>query len=159
MAVSVAETSDQKAYDDLVAMETMELKKESSDLTPEASVYSYVPPSQRPPYYNYVPSQTWTPPKIDNIQPINTHVPSIKPIYPPNEPANVPYGPPVTASPPYVPPVQSDYVPPQNNYYPQNTWNNPHWTTPHYPIYTTTTPVSVIKNEQYFGDNGSYRYE
>lgn len=146
LAVSFAETNDQNVYDDLVAMETMELKKESRDLTPAASVYNYVPPSQRPPQWNqpqnYVPPQTWTPPKPDPIQPIYTHVPSAPnhPYVPP-VPVNVPYVPPVTASPPYIPPVQSDYVP------------------PYYPVPTTTTPIPVIKNEQHYWDDGAYRYE
>ena len=79
----------------------------------------------------------------------------------------------------YVPPSQRppkwespNYVPPQNNWQapkpvqpvhtgvPANVQNDYYqWSSPVSHPPTTTTPVSVIKNEQYYGDNGYYKYE
>ncbi|CAH0687791.1 unnamed protein product [Spodoptera exigua] len=54
-----------------------------------------------------------------------------------------------------IQPVQTS-VPVQNDYYEHN---NHQWSSPVYHPPTTTTPVSVIKNEQYYGENGHYKYE
>ncbi|KAJ8714570.1 hypothetical protein PYW07_002795 [Mythimna separata] len=79
----------------------------------------------------------------------------------------------------YVPPSQRPPHWNAPNYVPQNTWQPPkpiqavqtgvpgnvqadypqYWPSPVTHPPTTTTPIPVIKNEQYFGDNGYYKYE
>lgn len=85
----------------------------------------------------------------------------------------------------YVPPSQRpphwnapNYVPPQNSWQPPKPiqpvqtglpanvqsdnydhHHHHHWSTPVYHPTTTPTPVSVIKNDQYYGENGHYKYE
>ncbi|KAJ8718492.1 hypothetical protein PYW08_002729 [Mythimna loreyi] len=80
----------------------------------------------------------------------------------------------------YVPPSQRPPHWTQPGYVPQNTWQPPkpiqsvqtgvpanvqadyypsNWGTPVTHPPTTTTPVPVILNEQFYGDNGYYKYE
>lgn len=75
----------------------------------------------------------------------------------------------------YVPPSQRppkwespNYVPPQNTWQPPKPIQPVQTGVPanvqsdYYPAYqppSTTTPVAVIKNEQYYGENGHYKYE
>lgn len=138
--------TNQQVFDDLEAAESVELFKEGADLKPAASAYnSYVPPSQRPSQWTQPqntwnqPQNTWNQPQNNWNQPQNTWNPPQNTWNPPQEVKPATTGP------------QHDYVPPQNTY--------PSWSTPHYHHSTTTTPIPVIKNEQYFGDNGSYKYE
>ncbi|XP_028037729.1 adhesive plaque matrix protein-like isoform X1 [Bombyx mandarina] len=134
LAVTFADNVESdKEIEDSEAAESVGLLSKSLDLNTAASAYnSYAPSNQSPPI-QWKPQNTWNaPPKP--IQPINT--------YP-----------------------QNNYAPPQNSYYPQNTYAPPQntyrptWSTPSYQTSTTTTPVPVIKNEMYYGDNGSYKYE
>ncbi|XP_053612148.1 uncharacterized protein LOC128676181 [Plodia interpunctella] len=108
----------------------------------------YIPPNNNyiPPNNNYVPpNNNYVPPNNNYVPPNNNYVPPNNNYVPPNNnyvPPNNNYVPPNNN---YVPPV-NDYVPPNNGWYP-----------PASP--TSTTPSSVIKNDVFFGSNGSYKYE
>lgn len=169
---------------DSEAVASVELLKTAADSSGSASG-DYVPPSKRPPR-GWNPQQisqqnNWTPPPNSWTPPQNSWTPPQNAWTPPQStwtpPQNTWTPPENTWKPPenvWNPP-QNTWTPPQNtwnppNYVPQNPWgqqgaNQPgvqhdaptnSWTVP---PQASTTPVAVIKNEQYYGDNGSYKYE
>ncbi|XP_047028876.1 calcium-binding protein P-like [Helicoverpa zea] len=138
LAFSLAE--EEKKKEELIddsqaeASASIELLKEGADLKTAASTYnSYVPPSQRPPQWN---APNYVQPPQNTWLPPKEPVKPIQPVFTGVSPG-VPAG------------VQNDYY----------SGHNQQWSTPVYHPPTTTTPVPVIKNEQYFGDNGYYKYE
>ncbi|XP_026325949.1 probable serine/threonine-protein kinase clkA isoform X2 [Hyposmocoma kahamanoa] len=142
---------------------------------PTSTPGSYVPTPPSGGYFPNFPNQNFIP---QNDAPVvaTTESPNYNPVAPQNptppqnnyNPPQNNYNPPQNNyNPPqnnYIPP-QNNYNPPQNNYNPpQNNYNPQNPTAPqndYYPqnTWTTTTPNSVIKNDLFFGDNGSYRYE
>ncbi|XP_063382842.1 adhesive plaque matrix protein-like [Cydia fagiglandana] len=168
LAISYAdEESPASLIEDSEAVASVELLKTEAD-TKAAS--NYVAPSQRPPkgwnapqigqQNNWNQPQSWTPPPNNYWNQNQNQVGQW-----PSPDAWKPDGntwnqnqwttPPTwTAAPSWSPP---SYVPgwqnpskPVQQDQPTNSWTVPQ---------QTTTPVAVIKNDQYYGDNGSYKYE
>ncbi|XP_063540021.1 adhesive plaque matrix protein-like [Cydia strobilella] len=163
LAISYAdEEGPASLIEDSEAVASVELLKTEAD-TNAAS--NYVPPSQRPPRGWNAPQisqqNNWTPPANNywnqNQNPVGQW---------PSPDAWKPDGsawnqnqwttqPTWTAapswSPPsYVPGWQNPSKPPVQHDQPTNLWTVPQ---------QSATPVEVIKNDQYYGDNGSYKYE
>ncbi|CAG4943940.1 unnamed protein product [Parnassius apollo] len=154
LALAHAATLETNKLEDLETAATDQLNTDqiAAQSNNYAQFYSSPPSTVQPSgSNNYVPSSPSYVP-IQNDPPQNTWN---KPQNTWNKPQNN-----------YVPP-QNNYVPPQNNYVPpQNNWNNNNnnwnnWNNqqPQSPATSPTTSVPVIKNEQSFGDNGSYKYE
>ncbi|XP_028176267.1 endocuticle structural glycoprotein SgAbd-1-like [Ostrinia furnacalis] len=161
LAIACAEESEtNKGIEDQEALASVELLKTSQETLQEAaSSYNYnqnswdnakyyKPPQNNnyyvPPSNNYVPpSNNYVPPSNNYVPPSNNYVPPSNNYVPPSNN--------------YVPP-SNNYVPPSNNYYPSHNYPSSTWA-PTYAPSSTTTPIPVIKNEQSYGDNGSYKYE
>ncbi|KPI99671.1 Endocuticle structural glycoprotein SgAbd-1 [Papilio xuthus] len=139
-----------------------------SQSTPTQNFGNYVPTSTPIPVSNYVPSQSTV-----NIPTSSNYIPPTQSYYPvQNDPPQNTWN---------QNQQQGNHGRPQNNYVsPQNSWNNNNWQNNNWnqqqqpqqpqrpqqpqPVPTTTTTsstptVAVIKNEQSYGENGSYKYE